>query len=104
MVQGNYIGTDVTGTLSLGNINNGVLLETGSSGNTIGGTATGAGNLISGNGDFGIAIGTSSNVIQGNFIGTDASGKQPLPNLPARSVEHTSEHQSLRHLVWPLLL
>src|SRR5262249_17409704 len=46
-VVGNMIGTDITGTLHLGNGSNGVLL--GSSSNTIGGAA-GAGNTIDYNG------------------------------------------------------
>jgi hypothetical protein len=51
------------------------------SNNTIGGTAAGAGNLISGNGSHGVEVifGTG-NVVQGNRIGTDASGSQPLGN------------------------
>ncbi len=44
-VQGNLIGTDVTGTLDLGNSLDGVFIN-GASGNTIGGTAGGAGNMI----------------------------------------------------------
>ncbi|MGH9907829.1 MAG: Calx-beta domain-containing protein, partial [Pyrinomonadaceae bacterium] len=44
-VQGNFIGTDVTGTTDLGNDFSGVVLETSASGNTIGGSG-GAGNTI----------------------------------------------------------
>src|SRR5262249_44642074 len=44
VVQGNEIGTDVTGTLALGNAFSGV--SVGGSHNTIGGTGTGAGNAI----------------------------------------------------------
>jgi uncharacterized repeat protein (TIGR01451 family) len=48
LVEGNYIGTDVTATLNRGNQNNGI--ELGSSSNTIGGTVSGAGNTIDFNG------------------------------------------------------
>ena len=85
VVQGNYIGTDVTGTLPLGGAD-GVYIGPGS-GITIGGSGAGEGNLISGNGGYGIdmtspgCVGTmSGNVIQGNLIGTDAAGTSPLPN------------------------
>ena len=44
-IEGNYIGTDVTGTLALGNQYNGIAIESSSS-NTIGGTSAGAGNVI----------------------------------------------------------
>jgi uncharacterized repeat protein (TIGR01451 family) len=48
VVAGNFIGTDPTGALSLGNQKNGVSI--GSSGNTIGGSSAIAGNLIENNG------------------------------------------------------
>jgi hypothetical protein len=79
VVQGNYIGTDITGNVALGN-HNGVNIVGGAN-NVVGGTAPGAGNVISGNTNFGISIDTSSrNVVQGNLIGTDITGSQPLPN------------------------
>src|SRR5437667_6983827 len=85
-VQGNFIGTDVTGTVVLSNPNVGVNTN-GTSNNVIGGlTATPGtppGNLISGNGTVGVWLGGSSaqaNVIQGNIIGADITGTQPLGN------------------------
>jgi uncharacterized repeat protein (TIGR01451 family) len=48
LVEGNYIGTNITTTLNRGNGDNGV--ELGSSSNTIGGTVAGAGNTIDFNG------------------------------------------------------
>jgi titin len=92
VVQGNYIGTDVTGTVALGNGGSGVVVSGGSN-NTIGGTDSnapgaplaGAGNLISGQANFGaigIALGgTSGNVIQGNYVGTDVTGTHAVPNM-----------------------
>ena len=60
VVQGNYIGTDVTGTLPLGNALDGVRIDSGASNNTIGGTAAGAGNVIAFNGSNGITVGESA--------------------------------------------
>jgi parallel beta-helix repeat protein len=83
VVQGNYIGTDITGTQALGNGNAGVTISGGAN-NTVGGTAAGAGNLVSGNPKFGISIeGSSGNVVQGNLIGTDVTGTQALGNSVA---------------------
>ncbi len=87
-VSGNYIGTDVTGTIGLGNGVNGITIEDGAQSNVIGTNGDGAGdavegNVISFNGHDGVALkgdGTDFNVIAGNFIGTDATGTQPLGN------------------------
>jgi titin len=82
LVQGNYIGTDRTGTKALGNSSVGVVLFGAATNNTIGGTAAGAGNVISAN-SGGLAIvgnGTMNNLVQGNFIGTDSSGTAALGN------------------------
>lgn len=77
VIIGNYIGTDVTGTVDLGNRSVGVF----SGANIrIGGTAAGEGNLISGNNSQGIRAGGTQIVIQGNLIGTDASGNASLGN------------------------
>lgn len=86
VIQGNYIGTDVSGAVSLTNERAGVLLLFGANNNLVGGKADGEGNLISGNGLYGIFMQGSdtgpvnSNLIQGNFIGTNASGTSALPN------------------------
>jgi hypothetical protein len=86
VVLGNYIGTDATGMNPLPNAVAGVTIDTGSSANLIGGTNAGAGNLISGNLGNGILMRGSNvvnNTVQGNFIGTDATGMNPLPNAVA---------------------
>jgi hypothetical protein len=77
VVQGNYIGTDATGTAALGNLQD-VIIE--SNNNTLGGTTPGAGNLIAGSTNDGIVIDASGNVVQGNYIGTDATGTAALGN------------------------
>jgi len=84
-IQGNFIGTDVTGTQVLGNGQHGVFLHGNdafaSGNNLIGGTQAGAGNVISANGLLGIYIHTEDNsVVQGNLIGTDVIGANALGN------------------------
>lgn len=80
-ILGNLIGTDVTGTLPLGNQSAGIYIQDATN-TIIGGTTAGAGNVISGSGSAGIrlASGTSGTVVQGNFIGTNAGGTGSLPN------------------------
>jgi hypothetical protein len=79
-IQGNFIGTDVTGTVALANAGQGVSFN-GGGGNTVGGTEPGSRNIISGNGSHGVTFFDSGNsLIQGNFIGLDLSGSNALGN------------------------
>jgi uncharacterized protein (TIGR03437 family) len=82
LVQGNFIGTDVTGMRDLGNKNDGVTLSGGPSDNTIGGTVAQARNIISTNKHHGILLGpgASRNKVQGNYVGTNVRGTAALPN------------------------
>jgi hypothetical protein len=84
VVQGNFIGTDRTGTVGLGNGGgwDGVVIVNASAGNTVGGTAPGAGNVISDTyvGVFIFGTATTGNTVLGNLIGTDKSGTAPLGN------------------------
>jgi all-beta uncharacterized protein/S-layer family protein len=79
LIQGNFIGTDVTGTAILANQNQGIFIQ-GSGFNTIGGTTPAARNIISGNGSNGVLVSDAGNVVQGNFIGTDITGTASLSN------------------------
>jgi len=82
-VCGNCIGTDVTGTVDLGNSRDGIELGGGAQSNIIGGTTEGEKNIISGNGGSGVGIygsGTKNNRISGNYIGTDVNGTADLGN------------------------
>ena len=89
-IDGNYIGTDATGTVALGNgtapgapFRDGI---TTTAGNVHigqpGGAAAPRGNLISGNHGAGIDVlgGAGSTQIQSNLIGTDFSGNAALGN------------------------
>jgi len=79
IVQGNYVGTDVTGTFAVPNGQFGI--EVKSPGNVIGGTAPGARNIISGNQNTGVHVrNVGSGTIQGNYIGTDVTGMVAVPN------------------------
>lgn len=82
VIQGNYIGADISGTNAVGNATNGITIN-GAPNNLIGGFTPGSGNVISANGSqaAGISInnaGAFSNTICGNLIGTDATGRTNL--------------------------
>ena len=88
VVAGNFIGTDLTGTLAIGNGSHGVRVQLGAQSNPIGTDGDGVGdaaerNLISANAQHGvnlIDVGTDHNVVAGNFVGTDVTGTAPLGN------------------------
>ncbi len=81
IVRSNYFGTDITGSIDLGNTLDGVIIIDASN-NTIGGTLTTDRNVISGNNDDGITISETGtgNVVLGNLIGLNAAGNAALPN------------------------
>jgi hypothetical protein len=79
VVQGNFIGTDRTGTRAIGNTDRAVAVNMAASAALIGGSDAGARNVISGNLNRGIALDGSRNRIYGNLIGTTVTG-QPLGN------------------------
>jgi titin len=71
VVQGNFIGTDITGTTPLANTVNGVDLAAGAQNNTVGGSNSGAGNRIGGNRGSGIFVTgatTLGNALRGNLL------------------------------------
>jgi hypothetical protein len=86
-LQGNTVGTDVSGSADLGNIIG--ISVVGGDRNLIGGAADGEGNLVSGSLFSGVSFSADNgdpaedNEVQGNLIGTDASGTAPLGNSDA---------------------
>ncbi len=85
VIQGNYIGTDITGSTAIGNTGHGVFIDD-VDGSLIGGSSAGAGNLISGNGEDGIHLEGFSGFslaaprIQGNRIGINLAADSALGN------------------------
>ena len=94
IVQGNFIGSDITATQDLGNGHDGISIqnvpEPGNIAhdNLVGGSTPAMRNIISGNGRYGIrlfndpgtTLGVDETTIQSNLIGTDASGMGPIGN------------------------
>ncbi|MDP3000797.1 MAG: right-handed parallel beta-helix repeat-containing protein [Bryobacterales bacterium] len=77
LVIGNYVGTDITGMIDLGNKGYGIGIELGGFNNVV------QGNVSSGNLGTGILIsdtGSSYNGVIGNRIGTNATGAKAIPN------------------------
>jgi len=80
-IEGNFIGTDPTGTLDRGNTFDAVALFDGPSENVVGGTTPAARNVLSGNDDTGIFVSNANvNRFQGNYVGTDKGGTKELGN------------------------
>jgi parallel beta-helix repeat protein len=85
-VSGNYIGTDVSGSVQLGNDDQGIIVGYGTRFHRIGGNTPAERNIISGNGQEGVNIGAASGLstmhctVIGNYIGADASGATAIPN------------------------
>lgn len=79
-IRGNFIGTDPTGTQSIGNGESGVSLYKGTGSlnggfHQVGGVTPEMRNVIAGNHWSGIYISTSDyNIVRGNYIGTDYDG------------------------------
>ena len=95
LVQGNHIGTDITGTAAIGNRIDGVGIN-GAPNNTIGGSLAGTGNLVAGNLGNGVEIfntGATGNLVLGNHIGTDVSGVFALPNYRGVYVYNASSNR-----------
>ncbi len=79
-IEGNFVGTDPSGTQAEDNEDDGVII--GGTGNTIGGATPEARNLVSGNDDDGVVLdpGSSDTEVLGNYIGTKRDGRTRLAN------------------------
>jgi CSLREA domain-containing protein len=84
VLSGNFVGTDPTGLLDLGNAQRGIggAFFSSPDNNLIGGITPAARNIVSGNTGSGIefAVSGSGNVVRGNFIGLGANGSTALGN------------------------
>jgi hypothetical protein len=104
LVEGNFIGTDITGTKDLGNGGHGIDVQV--SDNTIGGTARAAGNTIAFNGLAGVAVVDSfngpttgvailSNAIFANQgLGIDLNDDGGTPNHPGGPIPGPNNFQN----------
>ncbi len=85
-IAGNFVGVDVTGNVALGNLNNGIEVNSDYSGTIIGTNGDNINdaverNIISGNDDDGIRLAsTNDNIIAGNYIGLGVDGTTAIPN------------------------
>lgn len=82
-IIGNKVGTDITGSLNLGNHGVGLYVESGSANTLV------HRNLISGNGVAEVYVwdfGTDFNVLTGNHIGTNLAGNAPLSGLTSTGI------------------
>jgi hypothetical protein len=97
-IVGNYIGPDATGSSDVSTSYTGILLGDGAENNTIGGPSEGDRNVISAMGGgiriFQISLNTAGNVIEGNYIGTDRTGTQPLGNDGFGIMIHAGAHDN----------
>lgn len=77
----NFIGTDATGTVDLGNVSRGFYSTTNASELVTINNSEFINNIVSGNGSNGIELrGFNNALFQGNIIGADASGTVPMAN------------------------
>jgi CSLREA domain-containing protein len=100
VIQGNFIGTDITGMVEHPNEARGIAII-GSSNNLIGGPTPGAGNLIAGNRATGVRMlgGSNNNVVQRNYIGINKTVTQPIPNDRGVQIRDGDGNQVLDNLI-----
>lgn len=81
VIIGNYIGTDETGMIDLGNNQSGINAYAGSHNLKIGGNGIDSSNVISGNTLNGIQINNSNNItVTGNMVGVNSLGNTAISN------------------------
>ena len=98
LIEGNFIGTDVSGTSAVPNGWTGLTLFSGATSNTIGGTSLAARNILSGNSSYGMVVsdpGTGENLIEGNYFGLSADGTAPLPNYTGVLISSSATNNTL---------
>ena len=91
-IVGNYIGTDATGTVDLGNTYYGIYIYWHSGSNIIGTSAAADRNVISGNNSAGIRTQWSDgNIIKSNYVGVNATGTGAIGNSASGVVIYSRE-------------
>jgi CSLREA domain-containing protein len=100
-IEGNYIGTDKSGTKDLGNDFTGIFLDD-TSNISVGGTTAAARNVVSGNGEDGLLLlqGSTNALVRGNRIGTTADGTGALGN-DLEGVAISGSRNFIGSTVWP---
>jgi hypothetical protein len=85
LVEGNYIGTDITGTVALGRQVTGIGIA--GAYNSIGGATAAARNIISGNGGFGVDVdsGTGNSILSNSIF---SNGNQGIFLNSANNANH----------------
>ncbi len=96
LIEGNYFGTDITGTIGIGNWG-GITFSNSANNNTVGGTSAADRNLISGNTHIGVGFYEASdyNLIEGNYIGTDVTGHKSVSNRTGVGVYNNSTNNTI---------
>ena len=99
VIQGNFIGTDITGMLRRGNEGRGIAFS-GSSNNVVGGPGAGLGNLISGNRATGVRfIGGAGNLVQANILGLNRTMTEFISNDRGVQLRSSNDNQVLGNLI-----
>ena len=107
-IEGNYIGTDASGGVRLGNEIDGVLITNSASQNTIGGTAAGLGNIIAFQVMSGVLIesGNQDSILSNSIFGNGMLGitLDPPGNdlLPFPVLTSVTSNGSVTHIVGSL--
>jgi len=93
LIIGNFIGTNISGTVSLNGVGSGVMLD-GCRYVFVGGNTSGERNVISGNSFGGIRInpGVEHAFINRNYIGLDTSGSLSIGNGQGGIILNSAEH------------
>lgn len=96
LIEGNFIGTDITGTAAIGNWG-GIVFSNAANDNIAGGTNAADRNIVSGNTHIGVGFYEASdyNLVEGNYIGTDVTGHKSVANRTGVGIWNNSIHNTI---------